>query len=120
VTKSTIDYDIVAASDPFASLNELYSFMYNGICVYTDSCLYNDIIIVKHYFTVLSSIAMDLLRKDVGLALESAKLEKVPTPLVSQVFQILTMASATGRGQLYYSAMVEMFEEWANVKVQAS
>jgi 3-hydroxyisobutyrate dehydrogenase len=75
--------------------------------------------IIPHNFTQ-PGFAMDLLRKDVGLALESAKLEKVPTPLVSQVFQILTMASATGRGQLDYSAMVEMFEEWANVKVQAS
>jgi 3-hydroxyisobutyrate dehydrogenase-like beta-hydroxyacid dehydrogenase len=75
--------------------------------------------IIPHNFTQ-PGFAMDLLRKDVGLALESAKLEKVPTPLVSQVFQILTMASATGRGQLDYSAMLEMFEEWANVKVQAS
>jgi 2-hydroxymethylglutarate dehydrogenase len=75
--------------------------------------------ILPHNFTQ-PGFAMDLLRKDVGLALESAKLEKVPTPLVSQVFEILTMASATGRGQLDYSAMVEMFEEWANVKVQAS
>ena len=75
--------------------------------------------IIPHNFTQ-PGFAMDLLRKDVGLALESAKLEKVPTPLVSQVFQILTMASATGRGQLDYSAIVEMFEEWANVKLQAS
>lgn len=75
--------------------------------------------ILPHNFTQ-PGFAMDLLRKDVGLALDAAKLEKVPTPLMAQVFQTLSMASATGRGQQDYSAMVEMFEEWADVKVQST
>ena len=73
--------------------------------------------IMPHNFSQ-PGFSMDLLRKDIGLALDTAKLEKVPTPLVAQVFQILSMASASGRGEQDYSAMVEIFEEWAGVKVE--
>ncbi len=73
--------------------------------------------IMPHNFTQ-PGFSMDLLRKDIGLALDTAKLEKVPTPLVAQVFQTLSMASASGRGEQDYSAMVEIFEEWAGVKVE--
>ena len=73
--------------------------------------------IMPHNFTQ-PGFSTDLLRKDIGLALDTARLEKVPTPLVAQVFQTLSMASASGRGKQDYSAMVEIFEEWAGVKVE--
>ncbi len=45
-------------------------------------------------------------------------LEKVSVPLIAQVFQTLSMASDSGRGEQDYSAMVEIFEEWTGVKVE--
>jgi 3-hydroxyisobutyrate dehydrogenase len=64
--------------------------------------------------------ALDLLRKDVGLAVESGKGEKVPMLLSSQVFQALTWASAAGQGTKDFSSLVEVLEELVGVKVRAS
>ena len=75
--------------------------------------------IMPHNFTQ-PGFAMDLLRKDIGIALDTAKLEKVPIPLVAQVFQTLSIASASGRSEQDFSAIVEIFEEWAGVKVGKS
>lgn len=63
--------------------------------------------------------AVNLLKKDVGLAVDSAKVENIPLPLTSQVFQCLTMASASGRGDLDQTSFIEILEELAGVKVRA-
>jgi 3-hydroxyisobutyrate dehydrogenase len=63
--------------------------------------------------------SLDLLLKDVGLAVESAKIEKVPLFLTAQAFQCLAMASASGRGRLDMSSVIEILEEAADVKVRA-
>ncbi len=63
--------------------------------------------------------SLDLLLKDVGLAVESAKIEKVPLFLTAQAFQCLAMASASGRGRLDISSVIEILEEAADVKVRA-
>ncbi len=63
--------------------------------------------------------SLDLLLKDVGLAVESAKLEKVPLFLTAQAFQCLAMASASGRGRQDMSSVIEILEEAADVKVRA-
>ena len=62
--------------------------------------------------------AVDLLRKDVGLAMETGKLQKMPLPLSAQVYQWLTFASAAGKGKLDQSSVIEIFEELAGVKVR--
>ena len=74
--------------------------------------------ILKGDFTQ-SGFALDLLLKDVGLAVESARLEKVPLFIVGQVFQYLAMASALGLGERDMSAVIEMLEKAADVKVRA-
>lgn len=63
--------------------------------------------------------ALDLLRKDVGLAVDSGKLEKVPTFLLSEAFQVLTMASAEGHGNKDYSVVTEIFEKLAGVAIKS-
>ena len=57
--------------------------------------------------------------KDVGLAVESAKIEKVPLFLTAQAYQCLAMASASGRGRQDMSSVIEVLEEAADVKVRA-
>lgn len=64
--------------------------------------------------------AVDLLRKDVGLAMETGKLLKYPLPLSSQVYQWLTFASAAGKGKMDQSSVIEIFEELAGVEVRWS
>jgi len=74
--------------------------------------------ILKGDFTQ-PGFSLDLLLKDVGLAVESAKIEKVPLFLTAQAFQCLAMASASGRGRLDMSSVIEILEEAADVKVRA-
>lgn len=62
--------------------------------------------------------ALDLLRKDAGLAVESAKINKVPLFLTSQSYQLLTMASAEGMGKKDMSSIIELFEKAGGVKVR--
>ena len=74
--------------------------------------------ILKGDFTQ-PGFSLDLLLKDVGLAVESAKIEKVPLFLTAQAFQCLAMASASGRGRLDMSSVIEIVEEAADVRVRA-
>lgn len=62
--------------------------------------------------------ALDLLRKDAGIALDSAKEEKVAVSLTALVYQALTQASATGLGSLNLSSMINIVEAAAGVTVR--
>jgi len=73
--------------------------------------------IFKGDFTQVG-FALNLLLKDVGLAVESGKLTRTPLFLTSQVFQCLSMASASGLGQKDMSSVIEMFEKAAAVSVR--
>lgn len=73
--------------------------------------------ILKGNFTQ-PGFAIDLLRKDVGLALESAKVSKIPLFLTSQAYQYYTRASAEGLGKKDMSAIIELLEATAGVKVR--
>ncbi len=73
--------------------------------------------ILKGDFTQ-PGFALDLLRKDAGLAVESGKLEKVPLFLLSEDFQILTMASVAGHGRKDYSVVAEVLEEMVGIKIR--
>jgi len=74
--------------------------------------------ILKGDFTQ-PGFALDLLLKDVGLAIESGKLNRTPLFLAGQAFQCLTMASAAGLGGKDMSSVIEMYENAANVKVRS-
>lgn len=63
--------------------------------------------------------AIDLLRKDLGLALESAKVNKVPLFLTGQAYQYYTRAAAEGLGKKDMSAVIELLEKTVGVKVRA-
>lgn len=73
--------------------------------------------ILKGNFTQ-PGFAIDLLRKDLGLALESAKVAKIPLFITSQAYQYYTKATAEGGGKKDMSAIIELLEETAGVKVR--
>lgn len=73
--------------------------------------------ILKGNFTQ-PGFAIDLLRKDLGLAIESAKVNKVPVFLTGQAFQYFTLASAEGLGKKDMSAVIELLEKAAGVQVR--
>ena len=64
--------------------------------------------------------AIDLLRKDLGLALESAKVNKVPLFLTGQAYQYYTRAAAEGMGKKDMSAVIELLEKTVGVKVRGT
>ena len=62
--------------------------------------------------------AVDLLRKDLGLSLESAKVNKVPLYMTAQAYQYFTRATAEGLGKKDMSSMIELLEKTAGVQVR--
>jgi 2-hydroxymethylglutarate dehydrogenase len=62
--------------------------------------------------------AVDLLRKDMGLALESAKVHKVPLHVTSQAYQYYTRATAEGLGKKDMSIIVELLEKTVGLQVR--
>jgi len=62
--------------------------------------------------------AVDLLRKDLGLSLESAKINKVPLYMTSQAYQVFTRASAEGLGKKDMASVIELMEKTAGVQVR--
>jgi len=62
--------------------------------------------------------AVDLLRKDLGLSLESAKVNKVPLYMTAQAYQYFTRATAEGLGKKDMSSLIELLEKTAGVQVR--
>jgi 3-hydroxyisobutyrate dehydrogenase len=62
--------------------------------------------------------AVDLLRKDLGLALESGKVNKLPLFMTGQAYQYFTRATAEGLGKKDMSAVVELLEKTAGIQVR--
>ncbi len=63
---------------------------------------------------------IELMHKDVRLCLEEAEHLKVPMWLGNHVKHIWSFAVAQGAGKKDFSAIVEFFEDWSDVKVGAS
>ena len=74
--------------------------------------------ILKGDFTQ-PGFALELLLKDVGLAVESGKLNDMPLFMTGQVFQYLSLANASGVGKKDMSSVIEPLEEAAKVKVRS-
>ena len=62
--------------------------------------------------------SVDLLRKDLGLALESGKVNKIPLFMTGQAYQYFTRATAEGLGKKDMSAVVELLEKTAGIQVR--
>lgn len=62
--------------------------------------------------------AVDLLRKDLGLALETAKVTKVPLFMTAQAYQYFTRAAAEGMGKKDMSVVIELLEKTAGIQVR--
>jgi 3-hydroxyisobutyrate dehydrogenase-like beta-hydroxyacid dehydrogenase len=61
---------------------------------------------------------LDLMLKDLGLAIESAKINKIPLFLTGQAYQYFSMASSWGLGKKDMSSVTELLEEIVSVKVR--
>jgi 2-hydroxymethylglutarate dehydrogenase len=62
--------------------------------------------------------AVDLLRKDLGLALDSAKITKIPLFMTGQAYHCYTRATAEGLGKKDMSSVIELLEKTAGVEVR--
>ncbi len=60
--------------------------------------------------TFEGGFALDLLRKDLGAALDAARSMKMPMPASALAYQLYTMRSAEGDGALDYSAVAKFYE----------
>ncbi len=60
--------------------------------------------------TFQGGFSLDLLRKDLAAALESARALGIPMPATGLAYQLYTCASAEGDGALDYSAIVRRYE----------
>lgn len=63
--------------------------------------------------TFEGGFALDLLRKDLGAALDAARAMKMPMPASSLAYQLYTLRSAEGDGALDYSAVAKFYEHVA-------
>lgn len=63
--------------------------------------------------TFEGGFALDLLRKDLGAALEAARAMKMPMPASGFAYQLYTLQSAEGDGGLDYSAVAKFYEHVA-------
>lgn len=59
---------------------------------------------------------LDLMKKDVNLALESARTQGIPLLLTSTVSQVFAAASTAGRGDEDFSAAAQFLADLANVR----
>jgi 3-hydroxyisobutyrate dehydrogenase-like beta-hydroxyacid dehydrogenase len=62
--------------------------------------------------------AVDLLRKDLGLALESGKVNKVPLSMTALAYQLYTRATSEGLGKEDMSCVIQFLEKTVGVKVR--
>lgn len=60
--------------------------------------------------TFEGGFALDLLRKDLGAALDAARAMKMPLPASAFAYQLYTLQSAEGDGALDYSAIAKFYE----------
>ncbi len=63
--------------------------------------------------TFEGGFALDLLRKDLGAALDAARAMKMPMPASAFAYQLYTLRSAEGDGALDYSAVAKFYEHVA-------
>jgi 3-hydroxyisobutyrate dehydrogenase-like beta-hydroxyacid dehydrogenase len=60
---------------------------------------------------------LDLMRKDINLAMDSARAEGVPLFVTAAVAQVFAAASAAGEGDADFSAAAQFLADLANVKL---
>jgi 2-hydroxy-3-oxopropionate reductase len=63
---------------------------------------------------------LDLMKKDVNLALDSARHQGIPMLLTSAVAQVFSAASAAGKGAADFSAAAQFVADLANVTLSQS
>ena len=61
---------------------------------------------------------VDLARKDLGLAVDMARMHEVPVPALSLIHQLYNASAALGDGSNDFAAIVKVFEGWAKTQVK--
>jgi len=69
--------------------------------------------------TFSGGFALDLLRKDIAAALDTAKATSYPMPATALAYQLYTLRSAQGDGALDYSAIAKSYERTVGDEVDA-
>lgn len=69
--------------------------------------------------TFTGGFALDLLRKDIAAALDTARATSYPMPATSLAYQLYTFRSAEGDGALDYSAIAKSYERTVGDEVDA-
>jgi 2-hydroxy-3-oxopropionate reductase len=73
---------------------------------------------VDHQFA--PGFRVDLHRKDLGIALATAREDGVPVPITALVGQLFEALSAAGRGDLDHSALVTIYEDLARFAIDGA
>ena len=63
------------------------------------------------------SFSLDLMKKDVGLYMDTARAMKIPSLMSSVAFQIYTAGQSGGKGRKDHTAVVQVIEEMAGKKI---
>jgi 3-hydroxyisobutyrate dehydrogenase-like beta-hydroxyacid dehydrogenase len=61
---------------------------------------------------------VDLARKDLGLAVDMARMHDVPVPALSLIHQLYNASAALGDGPNDFASIVKVFEGWAKTQVK--
>ena len=61
---------------------------------------------------------VDLARKDLGLAVDMARMHDVPVPAMSLIHQLYNASSTLGDGPKDFASIVKVFEAWAKTQVR--
>ncbi len=64
-----------------------------------------------------SGFRLELMLKDVGLALAAAREEEVPMPLGGLVEQLWTAAARAGEAEADHTEIARLYERWAGVTI---
>lgn len=70
--------------------------------------------------TFSGGFAVDLQYKDLGLALEAARDERVPLPMTAAAVEVYEMARAKGQGREDMSSVVKVWEDLTGAKIRGS
>ena len=63
---------------------------------------------------------VDLARKDLGLAVDMARMHDVPVPATSLIHQLYNASSTLGDGPKDFASIVKVFEAWAKIQVKGA
>lgn len=90
----------------------------NASMVHSGVVEYKAPFVLKHDFS--PNFPLRLMYKDIRLALEAAKENRVKLPALETIEEVYEIASEDGNGDLDYAATITLLEKWAGVEVKGA